>query len=66
MNSLSLAETERPESELVGTQRYVPVLMDGVHVLPFDSSLVEKRYLLVRRDGRRWGGRCSVGTLSAC
>jgi len=54
MNSLSLAETERPESELVGTQRYVPVLMDGVHVLPFDSSLVEKRYLLMRRDGRRW------------
>jgi len=36
------------------TQRHAPVLMDGVHVLPFDSSSVEKRHLLVRRDGRRW------------
>lgn len=44
MNTLQLPET----------QRDAPVLVEGVQVLPFDSSSVEKRYLLVRRDGRRW------------
>ena len=47
MNSLQLAET--PE-----TCPDAPVLAEGVQLLPFDSSSVEKRYLLVRSDGRRW------------
>jgi putative peptide zinc metalloprotease protein len=48
------AEGQRAEPHPPATQPTVPVLMDGVHVLPFDSSSLEKRYLLVRRDGRRW------------
>ena len=49
MSSAQLTETPPPE-----TQRDAPVLVEGVQVLPFDSSSVEKRFLLVRSDGRRW------------
>jgi putative peptide zinc metalloprotease protein len=49
MNSLQLTEMQQPE-----TQLDAPVLMEGIQLLPFDSSSVEKRYLLVRSDGRRW------------
>ena len=37
-----------------GVTGIVPVLAEGIQVLPFDSSSLDKRYLLVRRDGRRW------------
>jgi putative peptide zinc metalloprotease protein len=51
---MPLAETQAAQALSPGTPPDVPVLMEGVHVLPFDSSSVQKRYLLVRRDGRRW------------
>jgi putative peptide zinc metalloprotease protein len=54
MNIMQIAETQPAHTQPTGTQRQVPVLMEGVHVLPFDSSSVEQRYLLVRQDGRRW------------
>jgi len=54
MNSPKLVESPLPKSPLQETRPEAPVLTDGVQVLPFDSSSVEKRYLLVRSDGRRW------------
>jgi putative peptide zinc metalloprotease protein len=49
MSSVQLTEAQPPP-----TQRDAPVLREGIQVLPFDSSSVEKRFLLVRSDGRRW------------
>jgi len=49
MSSLHLTATQRED-----TPQDAPVLVQGVQLLPFDSSSVEKRFLLVRRDGRRW------------
>jgi hypothetical protein len=40
--------------EMGEATRYVPVLAENVQLMPFDSSSVEKRFLLVRGDGRRW------------
>ena len=50
MNSAELLDL--PETQ--ARWRDAPVLKAGVQVLPFDSSTVARRYLLVRGDGRRW------------
>lgn len=47
----SAADGEAPLSE---DSSEVPSLAEGIQLLPFDSSSLEKRYLLVRPDGRRW------------
>jgi putative peptide zinc metalloprotease protein len=49
-----MSSLQQPETHQPAAQRDVPVLTEGIQVLPFDSSSVEKRFLLVRRDGRRW------------
>jgi putative peptide zinc metalloprotease protein len=53
MSSVELPELRQSMSQLPASHP-PPVLREGVKVLPFDSSLTEERFLLVRRDGRRW------------